>query len=88
MAAVYGVRTTAIGKIRRGENWAHAGGPIRAVPKSHGVAHIKAKLDEDKVRFIWSSGVDALTLSLMYGVERKAIYDVLNGVTWKHVKRG
>lgn len=50
-----------------------------------GIDHIRAKLDDDKVREIRASGLSQRALARMYGVSRGAIASVLRGDTWKHV---
>ncbi len=52
---------------------------------SCGEARPNAKLTEDAVRFIRSSGLGVRPLARKLQVSRWAIRDVLDGKTWKHV---
>jgi len=60
------------------------------LPVHVGTANYQSKLSEKKVREIKNALKDEVPgmqrkLSLLYGVDRKAIYNIKHGITWKHV---
>jgi hypothetical protein len=44
-----------------------------------------AKLTEEAVRDIKTSSMNGSQLAKKYGVDRRTVYDILDGKTWKHV---
>lgn len=51
-----------------------------------GERHHSAKLTEEDVREIRASGLSGPALAAQYGVKPSAIYKLLDGRSWKHVK--
>jgi hypothetical protein len=50
-----------------------------------GELHPRAKLNEEKVRFILTGAEDAATLAERFGVTKKTVQAVRSGRTWRHV---
>lgn len=86
IAKDYGVTESAIGGVRTGRSWAHLPG---AVPedRARGNKHPCAVLTDDDVRWARQSGIPGSILAdEVFGMSRAAIYQMLRGDTWKHVK--
>lgn len=86
IAREYGVSPSAIGDVRAGRSWAHVPG---AVPedRAQGDKHPSARLTADDVRWARQSGIPGSVLAdEVFGMSRAAIYGMLRGDTWKHVK--
>lgn len=88
------------GRRATGSKVASRGGrpPVERAPRprladgqkfaKYGTANPKARLDPDKVRFIRKAhreGTTCLALAKMFGVEKTAVQDVINGKNWRHV---
>jgi hypothetical protein len=50
-----------------------------------GVGHPGAKLTEDEVRFIRTSGLPQLVLAARFGVGKRVVFNIIHRLRWKHL---
>lgn len=55
------------------------------LPHPQGIEHHKAKLDDDKVRWIRTCGKSIREMALELGVSKSTVERVKNGLRWTHV---
>lgn len=101
LATAYGVSVSTINAILHGRTWGHVGGPIlgetwsdavreRVSSASRGEKNYKAKLTEERVRFLreWhAAGWSIADLARAVGVTRHVAGFATRGKTWSHVKK-
>jgi hypothetical protein len=86
IASDYGVSSSVIGDVRTGKSWAHIGGAVQE-DRSRGSKHPRAVLTEESVRWARQSGIPGSVLADdVFGMSRAAVYQMLRGETWRHVK--
>lgn len=89
LAAVYGVRATAISDIVLGRTWRHvSGAEPRAGERRYGEANPDARLTTDAVRAIRAGaagGESHATLAARYGVGKSTIGRIVRREKWAHV---
>jgi Mor family transcriptional regulator len=89
----FGISLGALAGIVKGRNWKHVIDPLGQVPSHHpglpGSRHANAKLDETKVREIWSlhnAGMSAARIAPKFGVSDSTVLLILNRKAWRHVR--
>lgn len=85
IAKAYGLRQQEVSRIKRGDRWVHAGGPIVREPARRGERHHQAKLTADSVRQIRADGRSNQEIAETHGVSRSTIREIKRGEIWKHV---
>lgn len=86
LAERFGVRCAAINKARRGTTWGHLNAQKRAVGKGYSAATglgSHPKIYPADAEVIRGSKLSVWLLSSVYGVSRRSISNIRNGVTWK-----
>jgi hypothetical protein len=100
LADQFGVATTAIIGIVKGEYWKHLPSPVMdyakiaeshrsAPPKHFGAKHPQAKLTDEKVltiRQFHFQGQSLAALGRVFGVTKQVIFSIVHRKTWRHLK--
>lgn len=89
LGASYGVGRSMIGRVVRGENWEHVGGPILGQDHSVHGSRTLAKINPDLVEEIRTryrdENVSQTQLAKEYGLtDRSSVSHIVRGVSWKH----
>ena len=89
LAREYGVSVHAVRKALKGETWKVLKG-TRVYSKPQGERHGRAKLSENKVRWMRhlhsEKGWTVKALAERYGITAPIARDVIFGKTWKHIE--
>lgn len=86
LAERYGVGVMSINRARRGATWAHIKGGKRAVGNGRSASTGRSpsqKITAVEAEVIRSSSLSTWLLSSIFGITRKSVSNIKNGVTWK-----